>query len=787
MRDGEGADMVDKPDRKDDELKVFVSRVHQRHGRVDPCFMTGKGCVYTDQIDEALRTRKKNGQVKGFMIMPFRPGLRVFFENCLRPFFESNYDPIRVEKGLQPVQQPGIILERADDVPRPGIIVCEGICKRIQEADFTVADISVPNDNVFYELGLAYGIGSKIILIHQAGAEFGEQAARYFRKSTEAEHVVKQYQNLDMIEREHFNVSEYIWRREPSGDSSDQPPKVLFFEMMRDGSRDQGPGKTRGTDDDIRLSFREHVMSDIGLALNRIVDDLRQQQSDGRAVIPHDYLDGIIGKHLDRAIKIDPGDDFMVTRDRVDSSYCLIVRTGTDCHSMSYFWLGYGHARGKNVIPITTLLPEDEDAARPHPTGGQAADVRPTPVERSGQPRGKVEDLAFDIRAQRHMIFDIQHPELLERQLERTLSEMIRADFSEWSRRRFWTTLLGSRGEVSIITGGLHSKDHNREMIGDWDLRAASELTSFFSRHQYRPKIETPIYQPEFARGFDPELSTGNYIKQVINEIRVGEKNCVVIASPDVNPLTEIMLGRLFGMADEALFSELNNVPNAAFVVYKKRKTPHDPAQDETAGRGGATAPRAFYSEGVGDEAVEKRGFLSRAFEQGDEALLDYYGQNEYEPNRKAFQIYAQLIVARNPFTPKNDPPRYVVILNGVSGPATFALTQVLTGGGNEDAESMRGNAFDAAAGSESILNKFLPYLRKPDFHCIYSLVEVDVGEESQHADAAPDATAESFGRHGGAGATFDWRSVLRWQLAHGMLDGEGVKVVPARAGASGS
>jgi hypothetical protein len=555
------------------------------------------------------------------------------------------------------------------------------------------------------------------------------------------------------------------------------------------GGKDEGPGTTTKKDPDIRLSFSEHVMSDIGLALNRIVTELRQQERDGRAVIPRDYLDAIIEGRLDRAIVIDPNDDFVVTRNRVDSSYCLIVRTGADCHSMAYFWLGYGHARGKNVIPITTLVPEDEGAALLPPAGGQAADVRTTLVERSGRPRGKVEDLAFDIRAQRHMIFDSQRPELLERQLERTLSEMIRADFSQWSRRRFWTTLLGARGEVSIITGGLHSKDHNREMIGDWDLRAASELTSYFSRHQYRPKIETPIYQPELARGFDPELSTENYIRQVINEIRVGEKNCVVIASPDVNPFTEIMLGRLFGVADEALFSKLgrSDTPNAAFVVCKKRKKPQNPAQDGTTGRDGTTAHRAFYREEAGDEPVEKRGFLSNAFEHGHEALLDYYGQNEYEPDRKAFQIYAQLIVARNPFTPENEPPRYVVILNGVSGPATFALTQVLTGGGNEDAESPRGNAFDAAGESESILNKFLPHLRKPDFRYIYTLVEVDVGEKPRHVDAAAGATATSSRRRGGAGATSDWRSVLRWQLARGKLDREGVKVVSARAGASGS
>ena len=733
------------------ERSAFIAKVRDRHGRVDHCFMTGKGCVYTDQIDLAIKQRAVRNDIKGFMIMPFRPRLKVFFENCLRPFFTTNYDPLRFDPEAEPRRPGTYVLERADDVARPGIIVCEGICKRIQESDFIVADISVPNDNVFYELGLAYGIGSKIVLVHQEKADFGRERAQYFRRG-EGEHIAKQYQNLEMIERERFKVSEYIWRRDTATDpKTTDHPEVLFFEMMRDGGRDKGPGNTNADDDDIRLSFSEHVMSDMGLALNRIADELDSHR-DG---IPQEYLDGIIRPHLNRASVVDPGDDFNATRDRVDRSYCLVVRTGADCHPMAYFWLGYGHALGKNVIPITRLVEDDgEEAELARVRGGEP----PSALELRRPGRGKVLDLAFDIRAQRHMTFDPQRPELLERQLEQTLTEMILADFSEWSRRRFWTTLLGSRGEVSIITGGLHSEDHNREMIGDWDLRAASALTSYFSRHQYRPKIETPIYQPEFARRFAPKMTTKEYIDQVIEEIKLGQKNCVVIASPDVNPLTEILLGRLFGVEAEELFSDTfikKPPPNAAFIVHKKRRKAPDAesAGEGTHGRGKigsekqkeppAPAWRAFYREEQGDGLAEQRGFRSRAFITGNEELLEYYGQNEYDKSRGPFKIYAQLLVARNPYTPADEPSRYVVILNGVSGPGTFALTQVLTGS-TEDGEisdpgkpqrptgvSESAPAPSAAAASESILNQFLQLLVKPEFQCIHSLIEVEVGADS--------------------------------------------------------
>jgi hypothetical protein len=144
----------------------FRTAVRQQHSRVDPCFMTGKGCVYRDTIDRELKDRSKSGCCSGFMVMPFRENLDVFYKNTLVPFFEANYS--------QETSQMSIRVLRADQVRRPGIIICEGICKRIQESDFIVADISLPNDNVFYELGLAYGIGQKILAIHHSTAEFGK-------------------------------------------------------------------------------------------------------------------------------------------------------------------------------------------------------------------------------------------------------------------------------------------------------------------------------------------------------------------------------------------------------------------------------------------------------------------------------------------------------------------------------------------------------------------------------------------------------------------------------------
>lgn len=58
---------------------------------------------------------------------------------------------------------------RADQWTYSGDFVCK-ICKAIQESCIVVADITGGNPNVFFELGLAVGLGKPTILIHDERA-----------------------------------------------------------------------------------------------------------------------------------------------------------------------------------------------------------------------------------------------------------------------------------------------------------------------------------------------------------------------------------------------------------------------------------------------------------------------------------------------------------------------------------------------------------------------------------------------------------------------------------------
>jgi hypothetical protein len=669
-------------------VQPFHGALDVAHKRVDPCFMTGKGCVYTEVIDRELRDRKDLGSLLGFAVMPFRDNLGMFYKNCLSRYFTANF--------------PGIArLQRADEVRRPGIVVCEGICKRIQESDFVTVDVSLPNANVFYELGLAYGIGHKLLVLHHDVADFGKQVTEQLKDIGCRPYV---YHDLDPLRRDELDDAKYIWRDEHQDTlANNMSPSILFYEHSNapeDVSRD----------DDIMLRFSTHVASAVGVAIQEICDKLKKPGNLHRIV--EGYMNTIEG--FNEIVPVKTDSSLKETQAQVDSAYCMIIRTGfRECHPLAYFWLGYGHARGKNVIPVTVIRERDDN----------------------------IQDLAFDIRAQRHMIFIESGPDRFEAELTSSLEQMITADFAEWSRKRFWDRMLGKRGEVSIFTGALHNDNFGREMIGDWDLRAASELTSYFARQQYRAKIENPVYAPEYP-GREATSSNVDYIRKLKDMMT--DKNCILVASPDVNPLTEIVLGTIYKVPDEFLFSDARDIkqhPNA--IVAKKQRVGSSPERSTQLAR------RFFYREEIIDANPTRRGFESAQFVNGS-ILTPFTSQVDKESQK--FEVFGHLAIVPNPFTSGKDAHQhYIIVLNGVSGPATFALTHVITGGVTREFVSYE-DAFSPERDSEEILSLILDNIPARPFDALDCIVKVKVGPSKD-----PDEPS--------ARDTSDWRRILSWEL----------------------
>src|SRR4051812_18073628 len=89
-----------------------------------------------------------------FMIMAY---------DVLWDFYKGVKAAVEAETGLKCL--------RADDVKSSGHDLLEKIHLLIDRAELVIAEISVPSENVFYEVGYALGKGKELLLLGPEGCE----------------------------------------------------------------------------------------------------------------------------------------------------------------------------------------------------------------------------------------------------------------------------------------------------------------------------------------------------------------------------------------------------------------------------------------------------------------------------------------------------------------------------------------------------------------------------------------------------------------------------------------
>lgn len=81
---------------------------------------------------------------------------------------KARYDDLIKEAILR--ERPDLDVVRADEVAAPGGITTD-IFTRLMHSDYVVADITYPNANVFYELGIRHACRPGTVLIRERGAQ----------------------------------------------------------------------------------------------------------------------------------------------------------------------------------------------------------------------------------------------------------------------------------------------------------------------------------------------------------------------------------------------------------------------------------------------------------------------------------------------------------------------------------------------------------------------------------------------------------------------------------------
>jgi hypothetical protein len=261
---------------------------------------------------------------------------------------------------------------------------------------------------------------------------------------------------------------------------------------------------------------------------------------------------------------------------------------------------------------------------------------------------------------------------------------------------------LTRTGRLHIFTGSFHHPTLSREMVGDWDLRAVSELVRYLSSTEESvvPELEEPVYAPETLlsklyseenrqnqAGSKNRTEQANtleseernaYIELIKNELR--DKNCLIVASAESNPYTEVVLAHAYNVspdkseADHVCFNEpktINYNWTIALKGYSKKGSFNKKRVDDTQKR-----PRCFSRPSV--KKSPKPGYRGFLFDAHKVVQEKYFSQDEAS---ESFHVLSHFVVTYNPFRSDDQEEYFIVILNGVSGPGTFAVAEALTGG----------------------------------------------------------------------------------------------------------
>ena len=493
--------------------------------RMRRCFMTGKQCIFRPQ---ATGTAVGEPQSGIFVVMPFRPNLDTFFEWSLKPFLGglSRYagEPIR----------------RADQISKIGYVMCENICRRIQNAKLVVIDLSVTNANVFYELGLAVGLGKRLLVLCDKGVR---QSREYWDAIGIPQERLLRYPSIAQLTSGAKSIEDYEWVVPVPA----RNPEMVVLPLLVPGPyREETEGGAQPKD--ISVTFEDAIKAAVGVAISQIAERAGAN-GEGEPELTT-AVRSLGDKSIASLAKCTP--QFLVPGNgateglaaykemaaQVESAFACIVDLFGE-QPLSYFWLGYCHARGVNVVPVSRS-PNGQEPKQP---------------------------LAFDIRSLWCVEYHEKEPKELAKTLQDIFEELIVKDIPTQQRQTFWERLT-RRGIVHIYTGAVHHDGLSREVVGDWDLRTVSELVRYLSSTQESvvPKFANPVYAPETimdklkrdlageddgpAKSVQDDGALGHeevrkyYLTLAAEELR--NKSCLIVASADVNPFTELVLARAY-------------------------------------------------------------------------------------------------------------------------------------------------------------------------------------------------------------------------------------------------
>lgn len=542
------------------------------------CFMSGKECEY--------RAEEKPLQV--FIISPFGyPFDDLYKEGIKRILSQIDYSDIY--KNTTPILMGKLEADKADQALQLGFVMCQRICRKIQESQFILADISKPNPNVFYELGLSYGMNKKIILI---GQKKYDEAFTFGLTSQRDSYI--HYRSLKDFENKALFIKAFK-NAVKNSLTIPEMPESKILNIVNENATIQGLHEKAlrdsiyklNADPDLRLKNEWEVITrsiSFTSNINEIIDEIK-------------------------SCKICV----------IDSS--VYGKGETDINPYLFFCLGLGHGFHKEVVPLTNT------------------------------PLGSSNVLPFDVKGLWHIFYnDLEQLKSQFMGIMPQIDKNWNIEQEDYLYKKTWNPFLRNR-DLHIMTCARDTEEKHRgprTNIDKWDYTTVSELSHFLALKY--PKAQVTITPPISKLENDERnrLGIANLEQEVSTYLC--DKDCIIIGSPDVSDLAEIVLSRLHKIEP---YKE-ERLKFNGYVIIKTLQP---------------NKTSSFYWEKLENET---EGIYIYDEVSGKYTLFTNI------INQAGGEVYGILTIANNPFVSPGQ-KRKIMILSGFSGVATYGIARLLT------------------------------------------------------------------------------------------------------------
>lgn len=229
----------------------------------------------------------------------------------------------------------------------------------------------------------------------------------------------------------------------------------------------------------------------------------------------------------------------------------------------------------------------------------------------------------------------------------------VRSALQQYLYTKFWAPIIKNQ-DVHLFLCARDTPPDDTEFRGSggrtaidkWDYQTVLDITHFIIRTNSSTHltIEEPISKSPSAL----ISGAGSFLQWEQISKRLRDKDCIIIGSPDVSDLAELVLAKLHAIDPYQREREKKR----GYVIIKKTMR----------------MPSTFYWEKRDDES------------EGVAQILDS-GEYRYYPTKTESDepiMYGILIIADNPFGDKV-PTRKIMIFSGFSGVATNGIAKLLT------------------------------------------------------------------------------------------------------------